>query len=416
MTTWEAIDQAKLLAFTDFDEIEFDEALRRFKRTSNDFQPPAHVQLRVPSPERSWGRDYEIDYDMEQFDDDPRELEPQVFPFAGEAVIHEALTELEQERPFNIMMFGYHDHALPRRDAHVARPTLQALYAAILESWRDWPGFEIVPYVVRPQPLRLLHQGLSFVILLQHQLRGAEVLAGNERLTLLELQTINGHRTDSLFQATPVPSPLNRQQLILAAHHFRKCLPNGPHRCNALGPYAPLHEAQHLEVRHGDLLGLLVEPPTWAFDPTTRFRSLDLFYSDFRDPTAFSPYARVLMHGYRFRPLRTQTMHADRTMSTHEVIHQIATLWTDQPIGRVQVFYVPSLTRLLADLSIEMHLIVAFDLRPGHAICLTPSSSGDYMAIAGPELLPPRIWRIDDLEQDMPPFFQGPIPIPQVYY
>ena len=144
LTEWSAIEQARLLASYDFNELDFDESFNRFVHKPASPEPPPRVKFRVPSPARqgrriwrrlwrraewtwatcSWTTDFSFCRWVSARADPP------------------GIGSRHTFQRFDVWLIW--PSSTSTRSSSCTSNLLDAVYAAILLAWQDWPGFEIV--------------------------------------------------------------------------------------------------------------------------------------------------------------------------------------------------------------------------------------------------------------------------------
>ena len=348
---------------------------------------------------------------------EPAEPEPPrdllVYAAPDEQPLLSLLSSFAVGEPILITMFGYDGQSLPRREAEASAPTLHALYEAVEHAWADYRGHTAQPYVAFPQPQPFARNSIVLLVALQDDLAWWPVVPTDEflGLSIIELERQEqGHPPNLLQHEQTFTAPIRFavQDVILKLDLETVCLPVGCRTCDFL------FEAREIsrESLHDGFSGMTIDthvgPETYAFDIRHAFTDVETLLEDLRaaQQQGIASRTTLVSHGYRFRPLGQMTtwISMDQDLTLPRLSHAIAAQWNHHPLARARIHRVRALDHYNPDTrTMNLHVLIAFDLTPGHLPCLLldPGNAQRAIAVAGPAYLPPWTWEIDILHTNI---------------
>ena len=325
-----------------------------------------------------------------------------------EEVIVSAMNALPATGNLHLIMFGHDGNYVGRRDADVDNPTFETIQRAIELSWNDFEGYLLKSTLVQPQPPELQHDGLVFVVALQHIFAGEPVPQDGRILCLAGLQlAYAGAMQPEIHRAVDLEEVFDAADLRLRLQLNDICQPRGRRECDYWMETRNLREGHEARGRTGSYVAVRIGEERQIFDIRNSCREVDSILQDIRQATQDASIRQICLvqHGYRYRPIGrvNQDWRGNDVIDEVSLAQHFAEGWTLQPIERMKIHRAHALDAVNAELGIlELHFLVSFDLIPGHAICLMLNENAGFWTMAGPHLLQPHFWDADGLISDAP--------------
>ena len=220
------------------------------------------------------------------------------------------------ERPYNMIMFGYKDGSLGRRDSEIENFEPRTIKEAILATWWDQIDAVMEVYVVDPQPMKLTPEGWTVIINFHtatSNLPGGHVLALKE-VVIFRRTGIFPDPAD--FEAHPFRARNSLTVLIEDADLVPQCDPQRLGHCSVKLDDNLVLRGILVRVMQGSYVTFMVDEA--LPDPVTIFTLQDPLLANqalenvLRGCSRFQ-YLNVYLHGYHTEYLGTQSYTAPRT-------------------------------------------------------------------------------------------------------
>ena len=256
-----------------------------------------------------------------------------------------------------------------------------------------------------PQPEELQNEGISFVLSLQYLYDADRVVQQHEILTLnvLNMETWN-HEMEigeiTVYRGASMDPQVRKAEVYEKHDLTNLCRPCGRRDCQIFCAGDVLDDLSSCRLDNGALIRVNIGPWHFIDDLRRSFGDAEDLVTDINAAQERLSEVQIVlnMYGHRFIPLgrRTRTLLLDAPLTCESLALQIGSAWMNQPIDRAKIFRARSLESE-ENHCISIHLLIGFDLRPGHALILAvgrPDLSL-HEIMAGPEFLPPHIWDLD---------------------
>ena len=331
---------------------------------------------------------------------------PFVLPLEADERVLTSIQRRYEQRPVNLIFFGYDGRTTERRDEQVDVLNPENVAEALRQCWSDKDAYVITPWLVLAQPDELVNEGVSFVVVLQYMFALERVVPAGQviTLTVLNMQhSVFGEAPNliTVFRGASMSSRITLQEVFEKHDLTNLCRPRGRRHCSLecdlQSDYVLLDAETSCAVDNGALIRANIGPWNAAVEMLRNFCGAESLVEDinkvFTEKGALKLH--IHMHGHRLVPLgvRKATIEVGSALSFNTIGEHITRSWHSQPIDRAKIFRARALESMQDD-ELQLHLLLGFDLRPGNALIL---AVGDLQmqeceTLEGPELLAPHHW------------------------
>ena len=327
-----------------------------------------------------------------------------------ENLVLQTITALQAEDTIHLILFGFDGEGLGRRDVDASPVSFEGVQRAIERCWQDFQGHLVKPYLVQPQPEALAREGLVFVVAIQHVFANAPVPRQGCILGLAGMQlTYVGSTAPDIHRPIELDERFCEADVKASLQITRLCKPFGRRHCDVFSGSTLMEDGAHYDGFPGTYIKVDIQDERIDFDIRRACREYDSIIQDLTVAQQDSNLHQIqlVQHGHRFRSIGRVNQYWDRTVPLDEIslaAQHFAQGWIAQPLDRMQIFRVRALDAVDSHVgTLMLHFVVAFDLIPGHSVCVAfADPTMPAWTISGPHLLQPQFWDRDGLDVSIP--------------
>ena len=291
--------------------------------------------------------DFDADEPMVFPEDVQGRDEPVAIISDDENLIVQALAARQDAGSLQVILFGYDGEAIGRRDQDVTPATFEALQHAIERAYQDYQGHFIKPYLVRPQPVALMQEGLVFVVAIQHVFAGAPIPRQNHALCLAGMQlSYAGSTEPDVHRAFELESSFDMHDVQMALQINTLCQPRGRRLCTFQAEDVPMIPMMEYNALSGSYITVDIQEERPVFNIQRACQELDSVLDDIQlaQQDEQIRQIQIIQHGYRYRSLGTVNQPWTSTsIDPVAVAQNFAAGWIQQPLDRSQIYRVKAM-------------------------------------------------------------------------